>query len=165
MVRIKELFSPFLSLLGATSAQLESEDVGVAGNRDKERIADPLGYGLVEYAYYRMARAAGIEITECRILKEGPWRHFMTRRFDRADDGSKLHMQTLCGLRTNANVLGSAGHQTPAQPAQGKPVVTHGPHKCVLGRCNVVVRINRGHLGHQVKLRIQVCLRHEHDVE
>lgn len=71
---------------------------GVADNRDKE-VADPQGYGLVEYAYHLMARRAGIEMTECRLHKEGGRSHFMTRRFDRTDEGRKLHMQSLCALQ------------------------------------------------------------------
>ena len=70
---------------------------GVSNNKDKE-LADPQGYGIVEYAYYLMAVAAGIEMTECRLLKENGRNHFVTRRFDRLNDGSKLHMQSLCGL-------------------------------------------------------------------
>lgn len=70
---------------------------GIAENKDKE-VADPLGYGLIEYAYYRMAIAAGIEMTECRLHREGGRAHFMTRRFDRTDNGEKLHMQSLCAL-------------------------------------------------------------------
>jgi len=70
---------------------------GVAGNRDKE-LEDPQGYGAIEYAYSLMARAAGITMMECRLLEEGGRRHFMTQRFDRLDDGRKLHMQTLGAL-------------------------------------------------------------------
>jgi serine/threonine-protein kinase HipA len=70
---------------------------GVAGNKDKE-LEDPQGYGAIEYAYALMAQAAGITMTECRLLEEHGRRHFMTRRFDRLDDGSKLHMQSLGGL-------------------------------------------------------------------
>ena len=32
------------------------------------------------------------------LLEEGGRRHFMTRRFDRTDDGGKLHMQSLAAL-------------------------------------------------------------------
>jgi len=42
-----------------------------------------------------MAVAAGIEMTDCALLAEGPRRHFMTRRFDRLKDGGKLHAQSL----------------------------------------------------------------------
>lgn len=70
---------------------------GVSGNRDRE-LEDPQGYGAIEYAYSRMAREAGIAMSECRLLEENGRRHFMSRRFDRLDDGDKLHMQSLCGL-------------------------------------------------------------------
>lgn len=55
-------------------------------------------YGKVEYAYYLMAKACGIEISESWLLAEGPRTHFLTKRFDRAADGSKLHLQSLCAL-------------------------------------------------------------------
>jgi serine/threonine-protein kinase HipA len=34
-------------------------------------------------------------MTECRLHKEGGRNHFMTRRFDRTDNGEKIHMQSL----------------------------------------------------------------------
>jgi len=37
----------------------------------------------IEYAYALMARAAGIDISECRLLEENGRAHFITRRFDR----------------------------------------------------------------------------------
>lgn len=67
---------------------------GVSGNRDRE-LADPTGFGLVEYAYWMMAQAAGIQMTDARIYSENGRNHFMTRRFDRTDDGDKVHMQSL----------------------------------------------------------------------
>jgi serine/threonine-protein kinase HipA len=69
----------------------------VAQNKDKE-LADPKGYGAIEYAYHLMAQAAGVEMNECRLLEENGRRHFMTRRFDRLADGKKLHLQSLCAL-------------------------------------------------------------------
>jgi serine/threonine-protein kinase HipA len=70
---------------------------GVDGNTDKE-LDDPRGYGAIEYAYHLMARAAGIAMTECRLLEEQGRRHFMTRRFDRLEGGAKVHMQSLGAL-------------------------------------------------------------------
>lgn len=70
---------------------------GVSDNRDKE-VADPQGYGRIEYAYHFMAEAAGITMNECRLHEEGGRAHFLTRRFDRLDDGEKLHMQSLAAL-------------------------------------------------------------------
>jgi len=55
-------------------------------------------FGRIEYAYYLMATAAGIEMTECRLLEEGGRAHFMTRRFDRGPGGDKVHAQTLCAM-------------------------------------------------------------------
>ena len=67
---------------------------GVAGNRDRE-LDDPQGYGLIEYAYHLMARAAGITMADSRILHEGGRNHFMTRRFDRTAAGDKIHLLSL----------------------------------------------------------------------
>jgi len=70
---------------------------GVSGNRDKE-LADPMGFGKIEYAYYLMAVEARIEMAPCRLHHEGGRSHFMTKRFDRTAGGQKLHMQTLGAL-------------------------------------------------------------------
>ena len=69
----------------------------VQNNSDKEK-ADLQGYGPIEYTYYQMALAAGIQMSECRLLENSGHRHFMTRRFDRLAGGKKLHYQSLCGL-------------------------------------------------------------------
>jgi serine/threonine-protein kinase HipA len=71
---------------------------GVSGNADKE-IADPLGYGRLEYACYLLALEAGVEMGQSRLHEEGGRAHFMTRRFDRLAGGEKLHMQSLCAMR------------------------------------------------------------------
>ncbi len=70
---------------------------GIRNNRDKE-LADPKGYGKIEYAYYLMAVEAGIHMSQCRLHHEGSRSHFMTRRFDRSKSGNKRHMQTLCAM-------------------------------------------------------------------
>lgn len=70
---------------------------GVSGNKDKE-LEDPKGYGLIEYAYAKMATDAGITMSECRLFEEKGRHHFMTRRFDRLAGGEKLHMQSLGAL-------------------------------------------------------------------
>ena len=61
-------------------------------------LGDPAGYGRIEYAYYLMAIDSGIDMTECRLFKEGGRAHFLTRRFDRRSDGTKLHLQSLCAI-------------------------------------------------------------------
>ncbi|MDP0587789.1 MAG: type II toxin-antitoxin system HipA family toxin [Candidatus Endonucleobacter bathymodioli] len=70
---------------------------GVSGNKDKE-LDDPAGYGLIEHAYYQMAREAKIDMEESRLLKENGRNHFMTKRFDRTASGQKIHMQSLCAM-------------------------------------------------------------------
>ena len=62
-----------------------------------ERLGVSQDYGRIEYAYYLMAKAAGIEMSESRLLEEHDRAHFMTKRFDR-DRNKKHHLQTLCGL-------------------------------------------------------------------
>ncbi len=57
-------------------------------------IEDIPEYTLIEYAYYKMALDAGIEMSECRIYSSEGANHFMTKRFDRVD-GKKIHMQSL----------------------------------------------------------------------
>lgn len=66
------------------------------GVTNKE-LGDPMHFGEIEYVHYLLAKAAGINMTECRLYREHDRAHFMTRRFDRVN-GHKLHMQTLCGL-------------------------------------------------------------------
>jgi serine/threonine-protein kinase HipA len=67
---------------------------GVDSHRE---VGGSRGHGAVEYAYANMARAAGIQTTDSRLLEEGGRRHFMARRFDR-DGNRRLHMQSLAGL-------------------------------------------------------------------
>ena len=71
---------------------------GISNNRDRE-VADPRGFGRIEYACYRMALEAGIEMSQCRLHHEGGRCHFMTRRFDRDEKGRKIHMQSLGALQ------------------------------------------------------------------
>ena len=71
---------------------------GVSNNRDKE-LADPEGFGKIEYAYARMARAAGITMSECRLHHENGRSHFMTKRFDRNETGRRIHMQSLGAMQ------------------------------------------------------------------
>ena len=88
---------------------------GVSGNRDKE-IDDPQRYGAIEYAYYNMAKACGIEISECRLFEENGRRHFMTRRFDRTESGEKVHMQSLCALaHYDFNMAGAYSYEQALQ--------------------------------------------------
>ncbi|MCF6346341.1 MAG: type II toxin-antitoxin system HipA family toxin [Thiomicrorhabdus sp.] len=66
-------------------------------HKGKETFGDPMGYGAMEYVYALMAKACGIEMMPCKLLDEGPRRHFITQRFDRVGN-QKIHVQTLNGL-------------------------------------------------------------------
>jgi len=85
---------------------------GVDGNKDKELLSDPKGFGLLEYAYCLMAEDAGVKMNECRLFKENGRSHFMTKRFDRLNGGDKIHMQSLCGMaHYDFNVSGGYSYE------------------------------------------------------
>jgi serine/threonine-protein kinase HipA len=71
-------------------------DSGMDGHGDD--LGNGAPYGRVEYAYSLMARAAGVTMTRCELLAEGPRRHFMTRRFDRDENGERRHVLSLAAL-------------------------------------------------------------------
>ena len=111
-------------------------------------LVDPQGWGAVEYAYSKMAGAAGIEMTECRLLEENGRRHFMTRRFDRPDGGGKLHMQTAAALEhVSYNEPGTYSYEQLMllirRLGLGKPVVEQQFRRMVF---NVVARNQDDHV-------------------
>jgi serine/threonine-protein kinase HipA len=63
-----------------------------------QQMGTSSGYGRVEMAYYMMAQAAAIVMTECRLLEENNRAHFMTKRFDRASNNDKFHVQSFCAI-------------------------------------------------------------------
>lgn len=69
----------------------------VEHSRGRETFGDPQGYGRMEYAYFLMAKDAGINMSPCELLLDGDRAHFMTRRFDRVGN-KKLHYQSLCAM-------------------------------------------------------------------
>ena len=64
---------------------------GLVGSRETEN------YGRLEYSFSQLAKACGIEMTECLLIEENGRAHFITKRFDRIGT-QKVHMQTLCGI-------------------------------------------------------------------
>ncbi len=103
--RAKALIALNPETLEVRSGQLETEPgfeqwiLKFDGIEDSTRdLGVSRGYGAIELVYSEMARKTGIEMTECGLLEEGGRRHFMTRRFDRTPEGSKLHMQSLAAL-------------------------------------------------------------------
>ena len=67
---------------------------GIGADRELGGTQD---YGRIEYAYHKMACAAGINMSPCRLLEENGRAHFMTRRFDRQGN-RKHHLQSLCAM-------------------------------------------------------------------
>lgn len=56
----------------------------------------------IEYSYYLMARAAGLNMMPSRLIETGDETHFLTERFDRRND-EKIHIQTLAAMCPNSN--------------------------------------------------------------
>ena len=54
--------------------------------------------GAREFRWYKIAVAAGATMTPCRIIETKAGSFFATRRFDRTDDGGRLHFATAAGL-------------------------------------------------------------------
>lgn len=77
---------------------------------DSEVFGDPQGFGRMEYAYYLMAKDAGINISHSELLIDGKRAHFITQRFERGSGDSdnvdnvdnnrnhKKHYISLCAL-------------------------------------------------------------------
>lgn len=66
---------------------------------DGAQFGESFGWGRVEYAYFLMAKACGIQISDSQLLEENGRAHFMTKRFDREGNNTKHHLQTLCGIQ------------------------------------------------------------------
>lgn len=65
---------------------------------NKQNLGESEGMGKIEFAYYKLAKEAGIEISESTLHEENGRFHFLTKRFDRTDNGEKIHMQTFSAL-------------------------------------------------------------------
>lgn len=77
---------------------IKLDGVSKSADGSKNSLDSPEQYTRIEYAYYLMAIEAGLTMSECYLLNEGPRAHFLTRRFDREADGEKIHLQSLCAL-------------------------------------------------------------------
>ncbi len=61
-------------------------------------IEPVLQEGRIEAAYAEMAREAEIAVPETRLLEAAGACHFLSRRFDRAGNGERLHLHSYSGL-------------------------------------------------------------------
>lgn len=78
---------------GETPWIIKFDGVGELAHPDPE----PHPFNRIEYAYSRMARAAGIDTAEVRLLEERRLAHLLSRRFDRTGT-ARLHLHSLGGL-------------------------------------------------------------------
>lgn len=62
---------------------------------NEKTLGEGEGKGKIEYAYYKLAREAGIEMSESMLFEENDRFHFLTKRFDRTIKAEKIHMQSL----------------------------------------------------------------------
>jgi serine/threonine-protein kinase HipA len=51
----------------------------------------------IEYCYYLMGKAAGLNIMPSQLVSDGEFVHFLTQRFDR-DGNEKIHVQSLAAM-------------------------------------------------------------------
>ncbi len=65
---------------------------------NEQSLGEGEGMGKIEFAYYKLAKEAGIEMSESILHEENSRFHFLTKRFDRTDNGEKIHMQTFGSL-------------------------------------------------------------------
>ncbi len=65
---------------------------------NEQSLGEGEGLGKIEFAYYKLAKQAGIEISESTLHEENNRFHFLTKRFDRTDNGEKIHMQTFAAI-------------------------------------------------------------------
>lgn len=82
-VEVPEGFDYYLIKLDGVSATAGFKETG--------------NYGRLEYSFYELAKACGIDMSDCSLIEENGRAHFLTKRFDR-ENGKKIHMQTLCGI-------------------------------------------------------------------
>ncbi len=55
-------------------------------------------YSKLEYVYSLLVKKAGIEMMACHLLESEGKHHFVTKRFDRDEDGKRYHVHSLAGL-------------------------------------------------------------------
>ncbi len=79
---------------------------------ENEEHATSKQIGRIEYAYSGMAFEAGINMMETALLADGDKAHFMTKRFDRVEQNTKVHVVTFAGMaHADRNPPGNVGYE------------------------------------------------------
>lgn len=79
---------------------------------ENEEHATSQQIGRIEFAYSEMAYAAGINMMECALLPDGDKAHFMTKRFDRFEQNTKVHVVTFAGMvHADRDPPGNVGYE------------------------------------------------------
>ena len=63
---------------------------------DDDNNANP--FTKLEYVYYQIAKDSGINMQPSNLLNVNGKSHFLTERFDRDENGEKIHMLSLAGM-------------------------------------------------------------------
>lgn len=87
---------------GETNWILKFDGVQAAGSPyppgEVRTDPSPLPHMMIEHCYTRMARMAGLDAVETRLLRERGYTHLLVRRFDRVGK-ERIHQHTLGGLQ------------------------------------------------------------------
>ncbi|BDA77631.1 toxin HipA [Leptospira kobayashii] len=108
---------------------------------ENEEHATSTQIGRIEFAYSEMAYESGINMMECRLLKDGKKAHFMTKRFDRVNGNDKVHVLTFAGMvHADRDPPGSYGYerlfQTIRDLGLGQDTLTEMYRRMVFNICS-----------------------------
>lgn len=112
-------FHPETEVVRSGSAPPEPGEVpcilkfdGVGDDHTDDALGAPAHHNRVEAAYGEMARAAGVEMPEIRILAIEGYAHLLVPRFDVRDDGRRLHQHTFGGMvHVDYNDVGASSYE------------------------------------------------------
>ena len=114
----EEVFEELLALGGSSQGARPKAMIGVSVDKAKviqgvhdlpvsyepwlvkfPNISDRKDAGAIEYVYSLMAQEAGLEVMDTYLFscQKGAG-YFATKRFDRTENGKRVHMHTACGL-------------------------------------------------------------------
>lgn len=118
-----------------------------AGDLDKPGGSSNGPFGRIECAYGHMAVEAGLVMPPFRMLEENGRAHFMVHRFDRSEDGDKVHMHSLCGAaHLDFNMSGAHSYEqlfrTCLAIGAGAPAIEQAYRRMIF---NVVARNQDDH--------------------